>query len=188
MNVNVPVESHNLRLVEKEVVAAPGRREVLVEFALQQGAAEAASILPDLVVVSEQVRYKCQYGCRHYQRNKMCPPETPPIVEFRTVVRCYDNALLVRTAPETLHELILTLEREAFLHGHVLALGLIESPCLLCQKCPGPNVPCLQPQKARPSMEAMGINVFRTCANAGIELRVLTNPAERYLATGLVLF
>lgn len=185
--MNLPAEFHNLRLVEREMPLAPDSREALIEFALGQGAVEALFIAPELVVVSEQVRYKCQFGCRYYQRNKMCPPETPPVAEFRTVIRRYDHTLLVRTPQPMLHELILKLEREAFLHGHPLALGLIEGPCSLCEKCPGPKAPCLEPQKARPSMEAMGIDVFRTCANAGIDLRILTDPAEQYLATGLIL-
>lgn len=166
----------------------PDGSETLAEFAGGHGAAEASPIRPELVVVSEQARYKCQYGCRHYGRNKMCPPSTPPVAEFREAVRRYSAGLLVRAAPEDLHRLILQVEREAFLRRHTLALGLVEGHCALCEPCPGPGGLCLKPEKARPSMEAMGIDVFQTCANAGIELSVITDPAERYLATGLVLF
>ena len=188
MKMNPPPLWYVLGLPDSVVAASPDGREALTEFALQEGAAKAVPIDTAQIVVSEQVRYKCQYGCRYFQRNKMCPPSTPPVAEFRDVVRRYQKALLVRAEPEKLHELILKLEREAFLLGHPLALGLLEGPCSLCEKCPGPNAPCLQPEKARPSMEAMAIDVFRTCANAGLELQILTDRAERYLATGLILF
>ncbi len=188
MKTNPPPLWYVLGLPDPQAATSPDGCEVLVEYALREGAAAAAPISPALIAVSEQVRYKCQYGCRYYLRNKMCPPHTPPIAEFREVVRRYDQALLLRAAPERLHGLILKLEREAFLLGHPLALGLIEGPCSLCEKCPGPNAPCLQPEKARPSMEAMGIDVFQTCANVGIDLRVLTDRADAYLVTGLVLF
>ena len=188
MKTTPPPLWYVLGLPLPETVASPDGCEVLAEFALKEGAAEAVPIAPALIAVSEQVRYKCQYGCRYFQRNKMCPPNTPPVAEFRDVVRRYQKALLVRAEPEKLHELILQVEREAFLLGHPLALGLLEGPCSLCEKCPGPNAPCLQPEKARPSMEAMAIDVFRTCANAGLELQILTDRAERYLATGLILF
>lgn len=183
----LPAAADNLTTAPTPVFSPDGC-ELLAAFALENGAAVAATIDPAVIVVSEQVRYKCQYGCRFFQRNKMCPPNTPPVAEFREVVQRYDDALLVCAPPEMLHELILQLEREAFLRGHPLALGLLEGPCSLCEKCPGPNAPCIQPQKARPSMEAMGIDVFRTCAHAGIEMRVLTDRADSYLATGLVLF
>lgn len=188
MKTNPPPLWYVLGLPDPQAARSPDGCEALVEFALRRGAATAVPIAPALIAVSEQVRYKCQYGCRHYQRNKMCPPHTPPVAEFRDAARRYAHALLVRAASEAFHALILQIEREAFLHGHSLALGLIEGRCSLCEVCPGPETPCLQPEKARPSMEAMGIDVFRTCANAGIELRVLTDPAQPYLATGLVLF
>ena len=188
MKTNPPPLWYVLGLPDPQAAASPDGCEPLAEFALRQGAAAAMPIAPVLIAVSEQVRYKCQYGCRYYLRNKMCPPHTPPIAEFREVVRRYNHALLVRAAPEKLHELILQIEREAFLLGHPLALGLIEGPCSLCEKCPGLNAPCLQPEKARPSMEAMGIDVFRACADVGIDLRVLTDRADAYLVTGLVLF
>ncbi|MFQ5613353.1 MAG: DUF2284 domain-containing protein [Anaerolineae bacterium] len=180
--------SQGVHLAQWEGITSPNGHQALADFALAQGAAGIVSLHPERIVVSEQVRYKCHYGCRYFQRNKMCPPNTPPVAEFRDVVRRYEQALLVRAAPDLLHPLILELEREAFLAGHTLALGLIEGPCALCEKCPGPNASCLQPEQARPSMEGMGIDVFRTCANLGIELRVLTSPDERYLATGLLLF
>ncbi|HEY4579978.1 MAG TPA: DUF2284 domain-containing protein [Candidatus Acidoferrales bacterium] len=188
MKTNPPPLWYVLGLPEPQADISPNGCAPLAEFALRQGAAAAVPIAPVLIAVSEQVRYKCQYGCGYYQRNKMCPPHTPPVAEFRQVVQRYNHALLVRAAPEKLHELILQIEREAFLQGHALALGLIEGHCSLCEKCPGPNAPCLQPEKARPAMEAMGIDVFRTCANADIELRIIADPTEPYLAIGLVLF
>ncbi len=188
MKTKLPLEFQDMHSTRREDIISPNGHQALADFALAHDAVEAVPLSPEYVIVSEQVRYKCQFGCRYYQRNKMCPPHTPPVPEFREVILRYDHALLVRTVPEMLHALILKLERQAFLHGHPLALGLIEGPCSLCDKCSGPNAPCFRPEQARPSMEGMGIDVFRTCAKAGIELQILTNPDDHYLATGLILF
>jgi len=51
--------------------------------------------------------------------------------------------------------------------------GLSGGPCELCDRCVGQKsgAPCKHPLKARPSMEAFGIDVFKTAENAGMPLR-----------------
>lgn len=92
------------------------------------------------------------------------------------------------TDPEkALHRLINKLETAAFKQGCYLALGLIGGECLLCPECVGPRSgePCRHPFEARPSMEAMGIDVVRTCRNAGLPLYLSSDKKVRW--TGLVL-
>jgi predicted metal-binding protein len=92
------------------------------------------------------------------------------------------------TEPEkALHRLINKLEAAAFKRGCYLALGLIGGECLLCPECVGRHSgePCKHPFEARPSMEAMGIDVYRTCRNAGLPMALSSKQKVRW--TGLVL-
>ncbi|MEM3490084.1 MAG: DUF2284 domain-containing protein [Nitrososphaerota archaeon] len=66
------------------------------------------------------------------------------------------------------HALVSEIEREAFNKGNYLALGLVAGSCRLCDSC-DVNSPCKRPFEARPSMEAMGIDVYKTAKNAGFE-------------------
>ncbi|RLI35842.1 DUF2284 domain-containing protein, partial [Candidatus Bathyarchaeota archaeon] len=47
-----------------------------------------------------------------------------------------------------------------------------------------PGGKCLHPYEARPSMEALGINVYETCVKAGVPL---PSPEEKVLWTGVLL-
>lgn len=66
------------------------------------------------------------------------------------------------------HALISDIEREAFNSGNYLSLGLVVGSCKLCDSCDVKS-PCRRPFQARPSMEAMGIDVYKTAKNAGFE-------------------
>jgi len=58
-----------------------------------------------------------------------------------------------------IRELVADLEREIFLAGFYKALSFGCGPCGLCKTCEIENG-CRYPEKARPSMEAAGIDVF----------------------------
>jgi predicted metal-binding protein len=86
-----------------------------------------------------------------------------------------------------LHELVNRMEAIAFKEGFYLAAGLIGGDCSLCPECvtPRSDEPCRHPFKARPSMEAMGIDVLKTCENVGLPLFLSSRRKVRW--TGLVL-
>ncbi|MCU0851964.1 MAG: DUF2284 domain-containing protein [Thermoplasmata archaeon] len=86
-----------------------------------------------------------------------------------------------------LHRLVNAVETEAFKQGHYLAAGLTGGDCRLCEECVGVSSgkPCRHPFEARPSMEAMGIDVLRTCRNAGMPVSLSSSRKVRW--TGLVL-
>lgn len=79
------------------------------------------------------------------------------------------------------------MEALAFKSGFHLAAGLGCSECSLCETCvgQGSEEPCRHPFKARPSMQAMGIDVIRTCELAGMPVSLSSNKRVRW--TGLVL-
>ncbi len=86
-----------------------------------------------------------------------------------------------------LHRLINQVEAHAFKEGFYLAAGLIGGSCSLCPECVDAlsGEPCRHPFEARPSMEAMGVDVIRTCQNAGLPMNLSSDMRVRW--TGLVL-
>jgi len=156
------------------------------------------------IVVDERVRYQCSYsGCREYGKRLMCPPYTPAVDEFKKLLERYYMALLLQLTgdikdkdnwePETqnwalkLHDIVHKLEKKAFALGFPFAAGLIGGPCKLCAKCAVENdatAKCIHRDKARPSMEAMGIDVLSTCKKVGLEIAF--TPGQ-VIWTGLIL-
>jgi predicted metal-binding protein len=86
-----------------------------------------------------------------------------------------------------LHRMVNKLESTAFKKGFHLAAGLIGGECRLCPDCvtEKSGEPCRHPFEARPSMEAMGIDVKRTCERVGLPLSLSSSEKVRW--TGLIL-
>lgn len=86
-----------------------------------------------------------------------------------------------------LHRLVNRLETIAFKEGFYLAAGLIGGDCSLCPECAAlqSGEPCRHPFEARPSMEAMGVDVIKTCERVGLPLFLSSGKKVRW--TGLVL-
>jgi predicted metal-binding protein len=79
------------------------------------------------------------------------------------------------------------LERAAFKLGYRYAAAFSGGECVLCDECvgQGSGEACRHPFKARPSMEAVGIDVVATAEAAGLTVEL---PAEDHPAwTGLLL-
>jgi predicted metal-binding protein len=84
-----------------------------------------------------------------------------------------------------------TLEREALGLGHAFAAAFGGGECRLCEACvaaaTGTSVgePCRRPFQARPSMEAVGVDVLATAAAAGLPVQM--PAADNPVWTGLLL-
>lgn len=78
-------------------------------------------------------------------------------------------------------------EARAFKMGFYFTAGLTGGECCLCRECVTPQSgrTCRHPFEARPSMEAVGIDVVRTCKKAGMP--VFLSSKNRVRWTGLVL-
>ena len=150
----------------------------LQEKALEFGVLDAKIIRGEDIIVGDWVRLKCQYGCGGYGRKLTCPPYSPKPEETRRILQNYDSALLLRVGPSRNgHEIVVKLEREAFLSGFYRVFGLGEGPCPFCKEC---NLQkCTHPNLARPSMEACGIDVYATARKAGFELNVVKKREEK---------
>jgi len=105
---------------------------------------------------------------------------------MRRVLDTYRRALLIHFAPDA-EIRVAELERTFFLRGAVKAWGLGAGPCRLCPTCPVESGSCRYPERARPSMEACGIDVFTTAHNAGFPLEVVRSRQEQPNYYGLVL-
>ena len=86
-----------------------------------------------------------------------------------------------------LHKLVNMIETAAFKRGYYLAAGFIGGECSLCSKCVSPlsGKQCRHPFEARPAMEAMGIDVIKTCSKAGMPISLSSSNKVQW--TGLVL-
>ncbi|MFH1941795.1 MAG: DUF2284 domain-containing protein [bacterium] len=167
-----------------------------VALTLDWGADRAKMIDACHIVVADWVRLKCRFGCDVYGVGRLCPPRVPSVDEMRCVVSCYSKGFLFtfdgvrekeRRKKERAHrELVFWLEREMFLDGFPRAFGMGCGPCRLCDAC-NLDEPCNYPDKARPSMEALGIDVFSTMASSGMELEVIQRKKDPYSMVGLVL-
>ena len=85
-----------------------------------------------------------------------------------------DKKLLEQTSSmegwKKLDKVVTAVEREALNKGYYLSLGLTAGTCRLCNTC-DLKWPCKHPWEARPSMEAVGIDVHKTAKNAGLSLK-----------------
>jgi predicted metal-binding protein len=50
--------------------------------------------------------------------------------------------------------------------------------CSLCPDCPGRRLACKNPAQARPSAEALGVDVFGTVRKLGYPIDVLTDTTQ----------
>jgi len=149
--------------------------ESFVRRAKALKAAGAKVISPRNVFTAEWVRVKCQFGCEGYGERLTCPPFSPTPQQTRRVLDEYEVGVLIHYDSEDweqVKDIVVTLEREAFLAGYYKAFGLGSGPCTLCESC-HPEKGCRHPEQARPSMEACGIDVYRTARTAGFPIEVV---------------
>ncbi|HSV42173.1 MAG TPA: DUF2284 domain-containing protein [Methanomassiliicoccales archaeon] len=95
----------------------------------------------------------------------------------------YESAM--KAAFRMMAEQLNDLEGEAMRMGFRFATAFGGGPCCLCDECVGGDGKCRHPFKARPGMEAVGIDVIATCEKGGLPIRY---PAEgSAMLTGLLL-
>lgn len=148
----------------------------------------SASLLPaNRVKLAPWARTKCRFGCAEYGKGLMCPPHGIPTDEMRSIRDSYESALVVEDTPpgKQFHTRLIDLERRLFLAGFYKALGFGAGPCPVCDPCPGEG-PCRFPEKARPSMEGSGIDVYETARRADIPITPVSEQGRYVKYIGLV--
>lgn len=142
-------------------------------------------IKPADLIFDNKVREACEENkCTRFEMNFMCPPNIGSIEKYRTMVNRFDQGLLIyftQTIEKTddheeyygsadiLNDIILASENAALEFGYVDARGFIAGHCRRCDPCGKAVglVNCIEPNLARPSMEAVGIDVMKTCELKG---------------------
>jgi len=166
--------------------------EVYCKEALEMGVDGAKIIDPHSVVTAEWVRMKCQFGCPGFGLSHCCPPHSPTPDLTRKVIDSYQRAILLhrRLAKgergKNFNETLVRLEIKIFLDGNYKAWSMGSGPCRLCKECDLKGS-CKHGYEARPSMEACGIDVFKTARDNGFPIDVVKTHGEERNAFGLIL-
>jgi predicted metal-binding protein len=163
--------------------------ETLCGMATEKAGVKNAKIVsPAGVETAPWVRLKCQFGCDGYGQCLVCPPFTPTPEEMRKVLDAYRRAILIHFEVDAeIKAMVAELEREIFLRGAWKAFGLGAGPCYFCKKCPVDERQCRHAERARPAMEACGIDIFSTVKKAGFPIEVVRTARQCPNYYGLVL-
>jgi predicted metal-binding protein len=174
----------------KRELIGMSRRKQLEELFFKHGFADFKWIDPRNIVIAEWVRMKCMFGCKEYGKSACCPPNTPPVQECRSFFCEYSYGVVFHfekkfEEPEQRHEWtkginakLLSLEREVFWAGNPKAFLLFMDSCNLCADCAGERVKCKNKRSARPTPEAMAVDVFSTVKALDYPIKVLQNYSE----------
>ena len=169
------------------------------ELALELGATGAEIIPAAHVLIDERVRLKCMVPrCLRAGETPNCPPYAPDLDLVRRALSRFSWAVLLKCDVEPLEayapgagatkaekrrvlsfhqessEIVHRLERQAYKDGYHLAMGFGGGSCkdylckgLLCQFLDSGR--CRFPHRARPAMEAVGIDVVALINEVGWE-------------------
>jgi predicted metal-binding protein len=173
--------------------------------ALELGASEARVVRADEIHVDDRIPLKCQIPrCFGYGAGAQCPPHTMKPAELREHLKKYSCAVFfIKDVPsevivrdkETIKErvavyrqiykIVSEIESAAFYDGHYLAFGLAAGSCRHtfcglekdCRALSGGS--CRFSLLSRPSMEAVGIDVYKMVARAGWDIYPIGSGAKQ---------
>lgn len=171
---------------------------------LELGASEALVVRAEAIPVDDRVTLKCRIPrCFGYGAGAHCPPHALPPSELREILKGYEWAVffikdlpsevIVRdkatikervAAYQEVYRMVSEVESMAFYDGHYLAFGFAAGSCRhtfcgqhpTCQALSGDR--CRFSLLSRPSMEAVGIDVYRMVAEAGWEIYPIGSGAK----------
>jgi len=172
--------------------------------AIELGATNAVIINTEDIPVDERVTLKCQIPrCFGYGTGAHCPPNTLKPSELREILKKYSRAVFFTkdVQPEVivrdkatikervkvyqdLFDIVNKVESMAFYDGNYLAFGFGAGSCRhtycgqleTCQALEGGK--CRFSLRARPSMEAVGIDVYQMVASQGWDIYPIGSDAK----------
>lgn len=189
------------RAVDEETLRADLER--YRQLALELGASGAAIIPASYVTIDERVRLKCVVPrCLRAGETPCCPPYAPELDLVRRALSRFSWAILLKCDVEPIEEyapgrgatkaeqrrtlsfhqksgeVVYELERQAYKDGYHLAMGFGGGSCkdylckgVICQFLDSGR--CRFPHRARPAMEAVGIDVLDLIHKVGWEAYAL---------------
>lgn len=173
----------------------------IIEILRPLGIEKYADISPDILVPEDRIRAFClENKCGNYGNNYTCPPYTGSLKEIKYKLNQFRHGLLLQYSKDldikgNKEEIIQTkidfhnkiLKAEEFLRekGISQVWGMIGGNCGLCNVCKAKsNKPCLYPDKARVSLEAIAIDVVGLLDKLGLDSEFHT---DKITWTGCVL-
>jgi len=162
-------------------------------IAKEQGADIVYPIYSDEIVMDFKATYKCR-TCPRFGTKPTCQPNIPEFDYFNRLVQSYKYGLLIgksyqyensdqydkiraESSPR-LQDILLMLEKQAFQRNYYWAVGFIGGSCRGCNNCPKDGKVCATPSRGRIPMEAIGIDVIKTCSLKGIKIPAFPHPVE----------
>jgi predicted metal-binding protein len=172
--------------------------------ALDMGASNASIVRAEQIPVDERVPMKCRIPrCFGYGAGAQCPPNTMKPAELRELLSKYEWAVFfIKDVPaeviirdkasikerveayQQVYTMVSDIESAAFYDGHYLAFGFAAGSCrhTFCGQLPDcqamKGLACRFPLKSRPSMEAVGIDVYKMVALAGWDIYPIGSGAK----------
>lgn len=162
-------------------------RKKLEELFRKHGFTDFRWLDPKEIVLGQWVRMKCLYGCVEYGRTATCPPHAPSVEDCERFFKEYRRAVVFHfekkvDRPEDRHAwsrkidlALLKLEQEIFMAGLFKAFLMYMDSCNICLECSGGPAGCKEPKLARPTPDALGIDVFTTVRKLGYPIEVLSD-------------
>ncbi|MBN2100184.1 MAG: DUF2284 domain-containing protein [Dehalococcoidia bacterium] len=176
--------------------------ELVLEQARRLGFDLCLEFNPAILVPEERIREYCiENRCGRYDANHMCPPRVGSLCEVRTRLQGFSQCVLLQRSAQMdvandregvirtkleFHHLVLRLERRLRRRGMTQLWGLIGGDCELCRTCRAvEGKPCRHEDKARTSLEALGVDVVALLEKLGLDGRF---RPDRITWTGCLLF
>ena len=148
------------------------------------------------IIFEERVKLLCANNCERYGTKLTCPPYLPDI-DFEKAIKEYDQGLLVIVKRESeffetnrnestnsLHKILLKLEKEAFDDDYFFSTSFIGGSCKLCAEC---GDVCKQPKYSRIPFEATGANIVKTLEKYNLFINFPAEKNNYYYRIGLFL-
>jgi predicted metal-binding protein len=154
--------------------------DYFLKLAAKLGADHAVAFQIEDIVFDPRTILKCMFGCSDWGKGHTCPsrPGSLKLREYREIFEKYSCGIIIHSKSKKIsQDVSLTIEKEAFLKGCYFAFSL--SDCALCEECAGHrSKQCANPKKARPALQSVGIDVFKTVHQLGLPLKTLQNQDE----------
>ncbi|CCQ91369.1 conserved hypothetical protein [Nitrospina gracilis 3/211] len=159
----------------------------MIQEAEALGSARAKVIPVHEITLGHWVRLRCQFGCSFFNQRHTCPTFTPTSDEMGDILLSYRRAMMVEASNSAdVHALVLCLESRLREKGFFKAFGMGALPCDLCEVCTIESN-CKYPDRARPTLQACGIDVSQTLLNIGWDFAVKFQPCTEGHTIGMVL-
>ncbi len=165
-------------------------KDAIEKFIIKHDFTDFKWLAPKEYVISFWVRMKCMYGCPIFGQNATCPPNTPSFSDCQQFFTEYEESVIFHFEkqfkdPEKRHKWtakinnrLYKLEKEIFLSGNEKAFLLFMDTCELCEECSSVREQCKHPKLARPTPEAMCVDVYTTVKKVGYPIQVLKEYSE----------